>query len=186
MTGRKTFKRGPFLAAMADKLPFILANRTVQGRLDRLGKLRSALHADEILHHVYGEPVISSEVERSLVSWNGGCGYPEIDSFVSRLSRRYPRGATVYVALPARSILDGACPERSRRARNDKAPGMPLILAANRASAGDMFFNRRITGIGNFSGASDGHFQCLGNRDLCFPCARRGDFGGPSLEATGL
>jgi len=28
----------------------------------------------------------------------------EIDSFVSRLSRRYPRSATVYVARPRRSI----------------------------------------------------------------------------------
>ena len=27
----------------------------------------------------------------------------EIDSFVSRLSRRYPRGATVYVAHPTRA-----------------------------------------------------------------------------------
>ena len=30
--------------------------------------------------------------------------YSEIDSFASRLSRRYPRGVTVYVARPTRSI----------------------------------------------------------------------------------
>src|SRR5437762_1840781 len=36
----------------------------------------------------------------------------EIDSFISRFSRRYPRGATVHVARPTRSILDSA--------RNDK------------------------------------------------------------------
>ena len=38
--------------------------------------------------------------------------HPEIDSFISRFSRRYPRGATVHVARPTRSIL--------RSAQNDK------------------------------------------------------------------
>ena len=38
---------------------------------------------------------------------------PEIDSFVSRLSRCYPRSATVYVARPTRSILRFAQNDRS-------------------------------------------------------------------------
>jgi hypothetical protein len=50
MIGCEAFECGPFLAAMAHKLPFILANRTAERRLRRLGKLRSALYADEILH----------------------------------------------------------------------------------------------------------------------------------------
>ena len=54
----------------------------------------------------------------------------------------------------------------------------------NRAGAGDVFFNRRIAGIANFSSASNGDFQRLGDRDLRVPCACRGDFGSLSLEAA--
>src|SRR5713101_6073309 len=54
------------------------------------------------------------------------------DSFVSRLSRRYPCGVTVHVARPTRSILDFA--------RNDKAHGKrrgppPNGLAGGEAAA---------------------------------------------------
>ncbi len=47
--------------------------------------------------------VMSSEVETSLdisVSENS----KRLNSFISRVSRRYPRGVTVHVARPARSI----------------------------------------------------------------------------------
>jgi hypothetical protein len=50
MIGCEMFKCDPFLAAVAYKLPFIRANRTVQWRLDGIGKLRPALRANEILH----------------------------------------------------------------------------------------------------------------------------------------
>jgi hypothetical protein len=51
--------------------------------------------------------------ETSLVFFSRFLSNPEIDSFVSRLSRCYPRSATVYVARPTRSIL--------RFAQNDSA-----------------------------------------------------------------
>jgi hypothetical protein len=50
MIGSETGKCGPFLATVADKLPFIPANGAICRWLNRLGKLGSALHADEILH----------------------------------------------------------------------------------------------------------------------------------------
>ena len=56
------------------------------------------------------------------------------------------------------------------------------ILTVNRAGAGDVFFNRWIAGIGNFSRASNGDLQSLGHRDFRVPCARRGDFSSPRLE----
>ena len=67
---------------------------------------------------------------------------------------------------------------------NDKSAGHALFFAVNRAGAGDVFFNRRIARIGNFSRASNGDFQGLGNRDFRIPCAGRGDFGGLSLQAA--
>jgi hypothetical protein len=70
------------------------------------------------------------------------------------------------------------------RSKRQKAPGTPLILAVNRAGAGDVFFNRRIAGIGNFSRASNGDFQRLGDRYFRVPCARCGDFSGLGLEAA--
>src|SRR5437016_12781406 len=61
-----------------------------------------------------------------------------------------------------------------------------LLLATNRTSARDVFFNRRIAGISNFSSASNGDLQGLGDRDFRVSCARCGDLSGPGLEATCL
>src|SRR5215470_18608453 len=103
MIGCETFQCGPFLPAMVNKLPFVLTNRAAKRRLGGLGKLRSALHADEILHLGYGEPVISSEVERSLISWGG-------DMDIQRLIRSSPEslaatlGLQPSVSLSSRSI----------------------------------------------------------------------------------
>ena len=61
-----------------------------------------------------------------------------------------------------------------------------LILTVNRAGAGDVFFNLWIARIGNFSSASNGDFQRLGDRDFGVPGACRGDFGSLGLEAASL
>jgi hypothetical protein len=50
MIAAQLFERCPFLAAVTDVLPFIFANWTARRRSRTLGKLRPALHADEILH----------------------------------------------------------------------------------------------------------------------------------------
>src|SRR5438132_9741082 len=59
-----------------------------------------------------------------------------------------------------------------------------LLLATNRAGTGDVFFNRRIAGISNFSSASNGDLQGLGYRDFRVPCARCGEFSGLGLVST--
>ncbi len=41
-----------------------------------------------------------------------------------------------------------------------------LLLTVNRAGASDVLFNRRIAGVSNFSCASNGDFQRLGERPL--------------------
>jgi hypothetical protein len=94
-------------------------------------------------------------------------------------------------SLAAASRLDRPCRSprslHSRlRSKRQKAPGTPLILAVNRASAGDVFFNRRIAGIGNFSRAGNGDFQRLSNCDFRVACACCGDFGGLGLESACL
>src|SRR2546430_229423 len=61
-----------------------------------------------------------------------------------------------------------------------------LLLTVNRAGASDVLFNRRIAGVSNFSCASNGDFQRLGDRDFCVRCARRGYFSGPGLKAACL
>ena len=50
MISRQLFERRPFLASVANKLPFILADWAPWRRLDCFRKLRSALHADKIFH----------------------------------------------------------------------------------------------------------------------------------------
>src|SRR4030095_13166362 len=73
----------------------------------------------------------------------------------------------------------------SRSATADWRPRfLGLFLAVNRAGAGDVFFNRRIAGIADFSRAGNGDFQRFGNCDFCVACAGRGDFGGLGVEAA--
>ena len=60
------------------------------------------------------------------------------------------------------------------------------IPAVNRAGASDVFFNRRIAGITNFSGAGNGDFQRFGNCDFRVAGACRGDFRGFGLESACL
>ena len=62
--------------------------------------------------------VMSSEVETSLTVPQRN-NDERFDSFVSQLTRRYPRGFTVHVARPARSILDFVSLLRNS-AQNDK------------------------------------------------------------------
>src|SRR5207244_12515222 len=61
-----------------------------------------------------------------------------------------------------------------------------LLLATNRAGTGDVFFNRRIARIANFSSAGNGDFQGLGDTAFSIPCARCGDFSSPGFYATCL
>lgn len=56
----------------------------------------------------------------------------------------------------------------------------------DRAGPGDVFFNRRIAGIGNFSRAGNGDFQRFGDRDFRVACACRGNFGGLGLKSACL
>jgi len=49
-------ERRPLLAFVTNKLPFVFANRALRGRLRRLVKLRSALHADNIFHRAMTLP----------------------------------------------------------------------------------------------------------------------------------
>ena len=61
----------------------------------------------------------------------------------------------------------------------------PLILAPNRASAGDVSFDRfRIPGVRNFARAGDGDFQCFGYRNLSISCPGRRDFGCFGLQSA--
>ena len=63
--------------------------------------------------------------------------------------------------------------------------GIQLILVPNRTGAGDMFLDPlRVAGIGNFSRAGDGNFQCFAGPNLGVRRARGGDFGGFGLKTA--
>ena len=75
---------------------------------------------------------------------------------------------------------------RDHRVANTVTATSQLVLAANRAGAGDVFFNRGIAGISNFSCAGNGDFQRFGNCDFRVACACRGDFRGLGLQSARL
>ena len=52
MIARESIKRCPFLTAVTNELPFVLADGAGRRRLCSLVKLRPALDADEVFHGV--------------------------------------------------------------------------------------------------------------------------------------
>ena len=117
--------------------------------------------------------------------------------------RRFDSRAKLRSALHTDEVLhwervmgqDGACPSnfwlegrplcRPTIVRQSAKTTGQLIPVPNRTGAGDMFLDPlRVAGIGNFSRAGDGNFQCFAGPNLGVRRARGGDFGGFGLKSA--
>src|SRR5882724_4036415 len=188
MIAREPIKRSPFLTAMTNELPFILADGAGGWRLCSLVKLRSALDADEVFH-------------RDLVTQAsclfGQAGFQPALIPAGKLPvRRTARMAVLRRKHSMSRFCRGRCQRpvwnvgkqtaQSACASHSEAATGRLILVPNRAGPGNMFLDCLwIARVCDFSRAGDGDFQCLAYRNLGVSCAGGGDCGGSGLETAG-